>query len=205
MKQFLNTTIAMLFLVSAVLANQQADLERGIQLYNARKYAEAEPVLAKAVQDDAESARAHEYLGLTKVSWAKSDEANAELSRAEELAPDSDSIKVGLARVMIQKKQFDSAEEFLKKARDINGNNPDVPLYSGVLNVARGNNEQAIKDLDAAIALKPDNAYAYYYAGLAYSALKRPDKMVQNFQTFLKLAPDAPEAGRVRSLLRSVP
>ena len=204
MKQFLNTTIAMLFLVSAVLA-QQADLERGIELYNARKYAEAEPVLAKAVQDDGENARAHEYLGLTKLSLVKIDEANAELSRAEELAPGSDSIKVGLARVLIQKKQFDSAEESLKKARDINGNNPDVPLYSGVLNVAKGNNEQAIKDLDASIALKPDNAYAYYYAGLAYSALKRPDKMVQNFQTFLKLAPDAPEAGRVRSLLRSVP
>jgi tetratricopeptide (TPR) repeat protein len=205
MKQFLKTIIVMQFLVSAVLAYHQSDLDRGIELYNGRKYAEAEQVLTKVVQEDGENARAHEYLGLTKLSLAKIDEASAELSRAEELAPESDSVKVGLARVSIQKKQFDSAEESLKKAGDINGNNPDVPLYSGVLNVAKGNHEQAVKDLDAAIALKPDNAYAYYYAGLAYSALKRPDKMVQNFQMFLKLAPDAPEAGRVRSLLRSVP
>jgi len=205
MKRFLNTTIAMLFLVSAVLAHQQADLERGIELYNARKYAEAEQVLAKAVQDDGENARAHEYLGLTKLSLAKLDEANAELTRAEELAPASDSIKVGLARVFIEKKQFDTADESLKKAREINGNNADVPLYSGVLNMAKQNYQAAIADLDAAIALKVDNAYAYYYAGLAYSALKRQDKMVQSFQTFLKLAPDAPEASRVRSLLRSIP
>jgi tetratricopeptide (TPR) repeat protein len=204
MRRLLNTTIAILFFIPAVLAYQGADLERGIDLYNARKYAEAEQLLAQVVQQNGENARAHEYLGLARLSSGKLDEAYAELSRAEELAPASDSVKVGLARVLIEKKEFDRAEEALKKAREINGDNVDVPLYSGSVKLAKRNYQDAIKDLNDAIARKPDNAYAHYYAGLAYNGLKRPDKMVDSFQTFLKLAPDAPEAEKVRSLLRSV-
>ena len=204
MKRLLNTTIAILFLAPAVIAYQGPDLERGIDLYNAKKYTEAEQVLTQVIQDNSENARAHEYLGLARLSLGKLDEAYAELSRAQDLAPTSDSVKVGLARVFIEKKDFDKAEETLNKAHEINGDNADVPLYSDALKVAKRNYQEAIKDLNDAIARKPDNAYAYYYAGLAYNGLKRPDKMVESFQTFLKLAPDAPEAERVRSLLRSV-
>lgn len=203
MKRLFNATVAILVPVFAVLAYQGADLDRGIELYNAKKYADAEQVLAQAAQADSENARAHEYLGLARLSLGKLDEADAQLSRAEELAPASDSVKVGLARVRIEKKQFDRAEESLKSAREINGGNPDVPLYSGVLKIAKRDNQGALNDLNDAIGRKPDNAYAYYYAGLAYSALKRPDKMVDSFQTFLKLAPNAPESDKVRSLLRS--
>jgi len=133
-----------------------------------KKYAEAEQVLAQAVQANNEDARAHEHLGLARLSLGKVDEAYAELSRAEDLAPDSDSVKVGLARVLIEKKDFDKAEAALKKARELNADNADVPLYLGALKVARRNYSEAIQDLNDAISRKPDSAYAHYYAGLAY-------------------------------------
>jgi len=204
MNRFLNATFSILILAPVVLAYQGPGLEGGIELYNAKKYAEAERVLSEVVQSDGENARAHEYLGLARLSLSRLDEAEAELSRAQDLAPATDSVKVGIARVSIEKKQFDRAEESLKSAREINADNSDVPLYSGALKLAKREYQEAIKDLNDAIARKPDNAYAYYYAGLAYNAVKRPDKMVESFQTFLKLAPDAPEADRIRSLLRSV-
>ncbi len=50
----------------------------------------------------------------------------------------------------------------------------------------------------------PAFAYAYYYAGLAHSRLDRTDQMAINFERFLQLAPDAPEAPRVESLMRSI-
>jgi len=208
MKRLFQAPVATLILISAafacLLAYQGVDLQRGIELYNARKYAEAEQALAQAVQADAGNARAHEYLGLARLALGKLGEAEAELSRAQDLAPASDSVKIGLARVHLEKQQLDKAEEFLRSAREINKDNPDVPLYSGALKLARRDYPGAINDLNDAIARKPDNAPAYYYAGLAYSAMKRPDKMVESFQTFLKLAPNAPESDRVRSLLRSV-
>jgi tetratricopeptide (TPR) repeat protein len=204
MQALCRTAMAMFILVASGLASQDADLQRGIALYNTQKYAEAEQVLTQAVQAEDGNAQAHEYLGLVYLSVGKLDQASAELLRADELSPSSDSIKIGLARLYIESKQFDKAEEFLKNAQQINGENPDIPLYSGALKVAQRDFQGAISDLNQAIARKSDNAYAHYYAGLAYNALKRPDKMVESFQTFLKLAPNAPEADRVRSLLRSV-
>ena len=52
--------------------------------------------------------------------------------------------------------------------------------------------------------MNPENPYAHYYAGLAYNQIKRPDKMLEHFRTFLKLAPEAPEAPKVRALLRGI-
>jgi len=202
--QVLKTTIAILIVVASGLAYQGSDVQRGIALYNTQKYAEAEQVLAQAVQAESDNTEAHEYLGLVYLSMGKLDQAGAELSRANELNPASDSVKVGLARLYIETKEFDKAEESLKSAQEINGDNPDIPLYSGALKVAKRDFQGAINDLNQAIARKSDNPYAHYYSGLAYNALKRPDKMVESFQTFLKLAPNAPEADRVRSLLRSV-
>jgi len=204
MQALSRTAIAIFILVGSGLAYQESDLQRGIALYNTQKYAEAEQALAQAVQAEDGNAQAHEYLGLVYLAMDKVEQASMELSRAQELNPASDSTKVALARLYIETKEFDKAEESLKAAQEINGENPEVPLYSGALKVAKRDFQGAISDLNQAIARKSDNAYAHYYAGLAYNALKRPDKMVESFQTFLKLAPNAPEADRVRSLLRSV-
>jgi len=73
-----------------------------------------------------------------------------------------------------------------------------------MLNTYRKNYEPAISDLETAVERDPNNAYAHYYLGLAYSGAKHPDKMVAHFETFLKQVPDAPEANRVRSFLKSV-
>src|SRR6185503_4636374 len=117
------TTVAVLSLVSVVFAYQ--DLENGIQLYNARKFVDAERVLSLVVEAEGENAKAHEYLGLTRLSLGKLDPADAEMSRAQELDPGSDSIKVGIARIAIEKKQFDRAEESLNAAKEINGESAD--------------------------------------------------------------------------------
>src|SRR5204863_2065143 len=129
------TAMAMFILVASGLVYQDADLQRGIALYNTQKYAEAEQVLTQAVQAEDGNAQAHEYLGLVYLSVGKLDQASAELLRADELSPSSDSVKIGLARLYIESKQFDKAEEFLKNAQQINGENPDIPLYSGALKV----------------------------------------------------------------------
>jgi tetratricopeptide (TPR) repeat protein len=57
---------------------------------------------------------------------------------------------------------------------------------------------QKASDLDS------DWAYAHYYAGIAYSKVRRADLTASHFQTFLKLAPQAPERGEVQSILRTL-
>jgi tetratricopeptide (TPR) repeat protein len=61
--------------------------------------------------------------------------------------------------------------------------------------------DDAIARMSAALAAKSDLAYAYYWRGMAYYNKRQPDKMVGDFENFLKLSPQAPEAAAVRQLL----
>ena len=47
-------------------------------------------------------------------------------------------------------------------------------------------------------------AYAHYYAGHSYYETGRIDLMASFFESFLKLAPDAPERTSVESIMRTV-
>lgn len=180
-----------------------SDLDRGIQLYEAGKFQDAETALAAAVEANPDNARAHEYLGRTRLELHKFPAAQAELVKADELSPDNAAVKIGLARAYLEQKQLDKAESEANRAAELSDSNPDVPLYRGAIAVAKRDFRNGAKLLEDAVAKKPDAAYAHYYAGLAYNGLRQPDKMVEHFRTFLKLAPDAPEAPKVQSLLRA--
>jgi tetratricopeptide (TPR) repeat protein len=58
-----------------------------------------------------------------------------------------------------------------------------------------------ITRMTTSIVAKPDQAYAYLWRGYGYYYKKQPDKMVGDFQTFLRLAPAAPEGAAIRQLL----
>jgi tetratricopeptide (TPR) repeat protein len=70
--------------------------------------------------------------------------------------------------------------------------------------VAQKKYDDAIGRLTTAIGAKPDLAYAYLWRGYAYYSKKQPDKMIGDFQTFLRLQPTAPEASTVKQLLASL-
>ena len=56
---------------------------------------------------------------------------------------------------------------------------------------------------DQCIKAHPTDAYTYYRAGLAYYEINRADLMVNRFESFVRLAPDAPERPEVESILRT--
>lgn len=207
-KHFMLTMAAVLLLAfqTTLVA---ADTQKGIELYQSHKYNEATAELKQAVANKPDDVRARYYLGLSLLEQQNYPEAQAQFDAAQqELSKDSnpplDQIKVGLARAQMEQKNYDAAVANLEEARQLNPKNADVYVYRGKLEVLREDYGAATKQLEQAIAMDPRDAYAHYYAGVAYSKTGRPDKMVNEFQTFLKLAPDAPEAAKVRSLLRAV-
>ena len=70
--------------------------------------------------------------------------------------------------------------------------------------VAQQRYDDAITRLTTALTAKPDLAYAYLWRGYAHYYKKQPDKLVADFQTFLRLQPTAPEAAVVKQLLASL-
>ena len=173
------------------------DLDRGIEAFRKSNYSEAESLLRKAVEQQSDSAKAHAYLALALVEQQKASDAESHAKKAEEL--DSGVGKMALARLYIEQKKYDEAEAALKDA-----SGDDLQYVRGILNFHRGRNQEAADDLEAYLKSNPEHAYSHYYAGLAYNGLKRPDKMLTHFEMFLRLKPDAPEARKVRSVLRAV-
>jgi tetratricopeptide (TPR) repeat protein len=57
---------------------------------------------------------------------------------------------------------------------------------------------------DRAGQLDPQDAYAFYYAGLSHYRAGRRDLMAVRFERFLKLAPDAPERPEVVQIMRTI-
>jgi Tfp pilus assembly protein PilF len=74
----------------------------------------------------------------------------------------------------------------------------------GIALLKEGKHEEAAAELAKALEIDPKDAYAHYYFGMVNSKLGKKDLMVKHYQSFLKLAPDAPEAPRVRALLKSL-
>lgn len=140
----------------------RADLQAGIDLYNAGQYAETEA----ALRDDAQPrARAYRAAALAKLK--RYAEAEALAKGVLEASPTDDMGVQALGHALVSQDKIDEA-------------------------VAR---------LSAAIAAKPDLAYAYYWRGQAYDKQKKASSMASDFQTFLKLAPNAPEAKLVQAVL----
>jgi len=84
------------------------------------------------------------------------------------------------------------------------GSLPEAHYQRGLALASRQDMAGAAAAFQKATELDPGWAYAHYYAGIAYSKIKRADLTASHFQTFLKLAPQAPERGEVQSIMRTL-
>ena len=153
--------------VGAGASMPQPEVDRGIELYNARNFQEAAQVLEAATQASPGNARALTYLGLSR----------------------------------LELQQPGSAEEAFRKAIEADGNYAQAHYGLGLALGYLGQRDKAIASLEKAVALDSGNAYAHYHLGLALQQGGATDRALLHLQRFLDLAPDAPEAPRVRALL----
>jgi tetratricopeptide (TPR) repeat protein len=184
-------------------------VDKGVGLLNSGEYDRAESVLRKAMKSEPNTTTQY-YLGmslllqekygaaLTVFNAAKSERAKASQS-SRPAVPSEYQISIALARAYLGLKQYDRAWSNLESARIEDANSSEAFMYRGVYFLQQKKFKEAIADLDKAISLDPKNAYAYYYIGDAYFDTGKPDKTVEAFKMFLQLAPDAPEAPKVRA------
>jgi tetratricopeptide (TPR) repeat protein len=134
--------------------------------------------------------------GISLYKQGKYAEAEARLAKA----PGAEA-KAYLAASLAKQKKYGEAEATAKAAL---ADRPTDELAVAALGnslVGQKKYDEAIDRMGAAIKGKADLAHAYYWRGQAYYNKKQPDRMVSDFETFLKLAPKAPEANSVRQLL----
>jgi tetratricopeptide (TPR) repeat protein len=63
---------------------------------------------------------------------------------------------------------------------------------------------RATQAFERATELKPDLAYAHYYAGQAFHKQRNMSKAAEHYQQFLQLAPESPDRAAIQSILRTL-
>ncbi len=159
---------------AAVTAPVEPNLKKGIELNAAKQYPQAETALRAAVAAQPDNPDAHFQLAVALFEQNKVADAAKELNLAAPLQQGTPKQQAGFYR------------------------------YRGAVYAKQEKWNEAVQDLEKAIKLDPMQPYNHYYIGVAYGKIKRPDKMVEHLQMFLKLAPNAPEAPKCRALLRAV-
>jgi tetratricopeptide (TPR) repeat protein len=96
------------------------------------------------------------------------------------------------------------AAEIARRAIEADGGNPFAHYQLGLATAKAGDWGTAVGAFTKSLELKPDFAYAHYYAALAYQRQRQLPKTAEHFDAFLRLAPDAPERGAVAAILRTI-
>ncbi len=177
-----------------------ANVDEGVTEYHKHQFAKAEGSLKAAAPDDA---RGQLYLARTLAANKKPGEAKAALERATEAGATEAQVKTAQAAVAIEVRDVATAERLLNEAIAVDAEYSDAYHYRGQVRLSKKDFQGAAADLEKAIELDPNQPYHHYYAGMAYNGLKRPDKMVEHLQTYVRMAPDSPDADKVQSLLRA--
>lgn len=166
---FLLTASALVLFVMVLSARQYTDddpeLRAGIQAYKAARYDEAKEHFARAVARDPGNTNAHIYLATAYaqqyIPGADTPGNNALALRAIEqykiaLELDASSINAakGIAYLFLQMKKFDDAEEYYRKASEIDPKDPENYYSIGVIEWTR--TYQPKMELRAKLDLKPE-------------------------------------------------
>lgn len=170
-------------------------------LYESGRYAEVVSrvsAAAPAVDPEALWLAAHSYLRLNQ--------RDQPARRLQELSASSSNpawqVTSDLALAGI-----DGSADAIDRARQAAGAFPMIWFVQyelGLADARRGDFTSAVQAFERAIEGRPRFAYAHYQAGLAYDRISRADQMATRFETFLRLAPDAPEVPAVEGILRTI-
>ena len=150
--------------------------QRGIDLYNQGRHAEAEAALKDQTGADADAYRA--------ASIAKQASLDEVVDRR---AP-----------------RYAEAEALARKALAVAPAQRVAAQALGEALVGLSRTDEAVSALSAVLALDKEAAYAYYWRGKAYNMRRETARMMDDFRIFLKLQPTAPEAPAVQALLAAL-
>ena len=198
----IRSLVGVAVLAAAAALNAQ-EVTEGVKQYREQRYAEAENTLRGEADARSDNAEARAMVGRNLAALQRIDEGEAEIRRAQEMGLPEDRVNVALATAAIERRDAGRAMELLNRAIELNSNSAEAYHYRGMVKTQQKDFEGAIADLEKAVELDPSRAYTHYYLGLAYNGVKRPDQMARHLQEFLNMAPNAPDADKVRSVMKA--
>jgi superkiller protein 3 len=162
----------------------------GMAQFQDHKNADAEGSFDRAVQLDPHFASALTYLGLIALDAGKFKDAQTLYQRALAEDPKLGILHYLLAEAIQKETEPDlaRAEAELRLAIDFDKNFTAAHLDLGKLLVNSGRAEAGLAELQAVVALDPQQAQAYYQLGRAFQRLKKTEEAKAAFDRFKVLS-----------------
>lgn len=198
-RSLVGVALALGFLVSA----SAAEVEQSPRaLFEAGKYQQVvDVVMAKG--DEAQPAElylaGHSLSRLDRPDEAR--DAFRRLDRGDEADPLT---FVSRSAIAVLDGNSDAALEHARKAGELGPEHFHAQYQLGLVLSLKDQFAEAAATLEKATQIDGNDAYAHYYAGLAYNKVRRTDKMVVHLRAFATLAPHAPERPQVQTILKTI-
>ena len=136
------------------------------------------------------------YAGIGKLYWEKGAYKLAEqhLLLAAKEKPEDVDLLILLGRAMIKNEHYQSADEFLKSAREIEPKNAAIYFYRGIVQANLGDPWTTAAQFNMYIMYAPDNLKAYYNRGFAYMRMGMTEWAKEDFDYVVEKNPNHYEA-----------
>jgi tetratricopeptide (TPR) repeat protein len=187
--------------VHSASAQSLMDLRK---LYDAGQY---QQVIAAAAANPGSGEEQPRILFLTGQSQQKLSHRDEARQAYEQLAarPESDPWHdIGGSAVAMLASNGGAAVDAANQAVAQGESLPEAHLQRGLALGLKQDMSGAAAAFERATQLDPSWADAHYYAGIAYSKIKRIDQTALHFDTFLRLAPQSPQRPEVQSIMRTL-
>lgn len=124
-------------------------------------------------------------------------DADAELERALDLAPQDDLALAKKGELLVRQQRPNEAVPYLKQSIRLRSNqNPSAHYYLGVAYTARNQIDEALEELQVAQYQDPNNASVQYQMGSIYEKQGNAAAAVEHYQQALRLKPEYMAARR---------
>ena len=144
-------------------------------------------------------------LGVTYLKLKRPEKAAESLSASLKLAPEEHLTLLAYGRALLELRRPAEAEQQFRKALKHGAAAPSAHLYLGVILLSRRELEGAERELKAAAETGGGEvARAHYYLGGLYWEMKQYKRAAEELETYLKLAPTAPDAERLRATIKEL-
>lgn len=145
-------------------------------------------------------------LGVEYLKAGDVDRALEALRAAVKLSPDAFVPRLNYGIAYLEKKQFAEAEANLRQALQKNDSSPSAHMYLGITLISLRRYDEAEKELQRAVTLKGGDgmAQAHKLLGGLYWMKGQFKEAADQLEVYLKLAPKAPDAQRIRTTVKEL-
>jgi len=195
--------------VAAKNAELKKTFEEGVTASRAGNHDEAIAKFQHAAELNASCYDCYYNIAYSQTQKKDLEKAEAAYKKAIELKADYGEAYSGLANIYNMQRKFDEAAAASAKALELSGagggaasgGSPDALFNQGVVLWNGGKIADAKKAFEGAIQANPNHAEAHYQLGMALVNEGNLAGAATEFETYLKLAPEGPNAATAKGLV----